>query len=88
MIYTEFRKDGWPLCPNCGEDELWSLYVPPLDGEPQALHVPPIKDAEAPVTMLEKYIAEIVGCLSCNWKIGGGMPQLTAGPSAQMNGVH
>lgn len=22
-VYTEFRKDGWPLCPNCGEDELW-----------------------------------------------------------------
>jgi hypothetical protein len=23
--YTEFRKDGWPLCPRCGEDELYSL---------------------------------------------------------------
>jgi hypothetical protein len=21
--FKEFRKDGWPLCPNCGEDELW-----------------------------------------------------------------
>lgn len=20
----EFRKDGWPLCPVCGEDELWT----------------------------------------------------------------
>jgi predicted RNA-binding Zn-ribbon protein involved in translation (DUF1610 family) len=20
----EYRKDGWPLCPECGEDELWS----------------------------------------------------------------
>lgn len=22
---SEFRKDGWPLCPQCGEDELYSL---------------------------------------------------------------
>lgn len=22
----EYRKDGWPLCPCCGEDELWSAY--------------------------------------------------------------
>ena len=20
---TEFREDGWPLCPQCGEDELF-----------------------------------------------------------------
>lgn len=25
--YKEFRKDGWPLCPNCEEDELYSLFV-------------------------------------------------------------
>lgn len=23
--FTEFRADGWPLCPQCGEDELYSL---------------------------------------------------------------
>jgi hypothetical protein len=23
-VYTESRADGWPLCPRCGEDELWS----------------------------------------------------------------
>lgn len=27
--YREFRKDGWPLCPNCGEDELWSAEMKP-----------------------------------------------------------
>jgi hypothetical protein len=21
----EYRRDGWPLCPQCGEDELMSL---------------------------------------------------------------
>jgi hypothetical protein len=23
-----FRADGWPLCPICGEDELYSLSIP------------------------------------------------------------
>jgi len=23
-----FRKDGWPLCPSCGEDEAYSLAIP------------------------------------------------------------
>lgn len=23
--YMEFRADGWPLCPQCGDDELYSL---------------------------------------------------------------
>ncbi len=22
----EFRGDGWPLCPQCGQDELYCLY--------------------------------------------------------------
>ena len=22
------RADGWPLCPSCGEDELWSAFIP------------------------------------------------------------
>lgn len=22
--FKEYRKDGWPLCPKCGEDELVS----------------------------------------------------------------
>ena len=27
-VYREFRDDGWPLCPQCGEDELWSPASP------------------------------------------------------------
>jgi hypothetical protein len=27
--YTEHRRDGWPLCPSCGEDELYSLAEEP-----------------------------------------------------------
>lgn len=26
--FTEFRPDGWPLCPQCGDDELYSLANP------------------------------------------------------------
>lgn len=26
--FVKFRSDGWPLCPVCGEDELYSLAVP------------------------------------------------------------
>ena len=26
--YARFRKDGWPLCPGCNEDELWSNSEP------------------------------------------------------------
>ncbi len=22
-LFAEFRKDGWPFCPNCEKDELW-----------------------------------------------------------------
>lgn len=29
-LYREFRADGWPLCPQCEEDELWAAYK---DGE-------------------------------------------------------
>lgn len=25
--YEEFRTDGWPFCPNCGEDELYSQLM-------------------------------------------------------------
>ena len=26
--YVRFKDDGWPLCPGCGADELWSSGVP------------------------------------------------------------
>lgn len=27
MSEPQYRKDGWPLCPCCGEDELADLSV-------------------------------------------------------------
>lgn len=51
-MIVEYRADGWPLCPFCEEDELWS----PLrwDGEGER---PPIA----------AYIAAGLRCYLCGW---------------------
>jgi len=52
MIYQETRADGWPLCPHCGEDELWSGF--PWDGtEPK----PP----------MQAWIDHGLRCYKCGW---------------------
>lgn len=28
VAFTKIRSDGWPMCPLCGEDELYSLAIP------------------------------------------------------------
>jgi predicted RNA-binding Zn-ribbon protein involved in translation (DUF1610 family) len=28
QVYPRRRTDGWPLCPACGDDELWSAEIP------------------------------------------------------------
>ena len=48
----EYRADGWPLCPCCGEDELWSALN--WNGEGDR---PPLSD----------YIAAGLVCYYCNW---------------------
>ena len=58
--YT-YRADGWPLCPQCGEDELWSR-VPGHQvhvGEP----IPEPGSAE----LLELCFREPFICYACNW---------------------
>lgn len=50
--YTAFRDDSWPLCPRCGQDELWSDIWNRLEPKP---------------TMTE-FIANIRGCYACGWK--------------------
>lgn len=32
-MFDHFRADGWPLCPHCGEDELWSRLIWNGEGE-------------------------------------------------------
>lgn len=29
-----YRRDGWPLCPQCGHDELWSARLPARPSDP------------------------------------------------------
>jgi len=50
--FTEFRSDGWPLCPRCGEDELWSPLVP---GPPEF------------TTSVEEYVKVGLRCYCCGW---------------------
>lgn len=52
--YAEFRQDGWPLCPNCGEDELYSQIMLAWTGT-----------GERP-TMQECVDGEMT-CYKCNW---------------------
>lgn len=46
------RLDGWPLCPQCGEDELWSEFQP---GPPNY------------VGTLAQYLAAPLHCYACQW---------------------
>lgn len=46
------RTDGWPLCPHCGQDELWSPLV--WDGI-----------GERPT--LGAYAAAGLRCYYCHW---------------------
>jgi hypothetical protein len=45
------RPDGWPFCPSCGEDELYSLFLPltPEDHKP------------------ENYFNDELRCYRCEW---------------------
>jgi hypothetical protein len=54
QAFTEFRADGWPFCPRCGEDELYShLMLGWTRDEP-----PPVKDC----------IDSGMKCYRCNWE--------------------
>ncbi len=52
-MYTEFRNDGWPLCPRCGEDELFTLALWP--------------DWQVSTPPLAWCVARIDGCYRCAW---------------------
>ena len=55
--YKEFRKDGWPYCPQCEEDELYSyLMLGWTKDEP-----PSVQDC----------IDAGMECYRCSWKSHG-----------------
>lgn len=55
--FKEYRKDGWPLCPRCGEDELASHLALLWDGREEP-HRP---------TVLECLRNGFV-CMACGWE--------------------
>jgi hypothetical protein len=54
-MFTHFRLDGWPLCPHCGADGLWSDYWWEGTG------------AKPPV---QRYIEAGMTCDQCGWHHG------------------
>ena len=56
LIFPQTRDDGWPLCPQCEQDEVYSMLV--WDGE----GAPPPLDA---------YVAAGMACYFCAWTYAG-----------------
>jgi hypothetical protein len=54
QVITEFRKDGWPLCPSCGDDELASVIMLNYHGQ------------DRPPTLAECLLGEFF-CYACTW---------------------
>lgn len=52
------RADGWPLCPRCGEDEVWS----------------PIWNTDRPRPSLNEFLAGPLACYACGWRDPGPRP--------------
>lgn len=48
----EFRADGWPLCPGCGGDEVYSL----------------IWNEDGPRPSMDEVMAGALACYRCTWK--------------------
>ena len=38
VLKVAYRADGWPLCPRCGEDELFSMQFPAKASDPLACY--------------------------------------------------
>lgn len=55
--FKKFRRDGWPLCPQCGEDELYS-YLMLTWTEPEPPSIQDCMDAG-------------MACYRCSWKSEG-----------------
>jgi hypothetical protein len=70
----EFRRDGWPLCPRCEEDELYSVAMLRWNGL-----------GERPT--LTACLKEEFRCYRCNWSgriepQGGRAKQIVPRPCA------
>lgn len=52
--FKEFRPDGWPYCPHCGEEELYSNLMLWWDGT-------------EPRPTMEQILSGRFGCYACGW---------------------
>lgn len=52
--FVEFTERGWPVCPGCGEDELWS---------------PLLWDGEGEQPKPQQYVDAGMRCYRCNWHL-------------------
>jgi hypothetical protein len=64
--FTEFRKDGWPLCPRCQEDELCSLYL--LTDHAMA------RSMVGEIISVEECLRYPFRCYQCDWRNDAGAP--------------
>lgn len=53
--FSAYRQDGWPLCPRCEEDELYSVVMLGY------------ADIRQPRPTLEDCLAGGFGCYRCGW---------------------
>lgn len=57
--FKEYRKDGWPLCPKCGEDELVSALLQVVDSDPY--------DPSETRPTLQECLQHGFLCINCDW---------------------
>lgn len=53
-MYADFRQDGWPLCPFCKEDELYSVLM-----------LKCTSDADRPTIL--QCMRNVMRCYRCSW---------------------
>jgi hypothetical protein len=56
-VRYDYRADGWPLCPRCGEDELMST-IPLHQANPHL---------SGPISLVAATPLDPMRCLACNW---------------------
>jgi hypothetical protein len=63
VTFTEFRSDGWPLCPACGEDELYSFL-----SMRDPFYVMNYFDEHGSNPPIQEYIDAGMCCYFCSWR--------------------
>lgn len=64
--FKEFRRDGWPLCPQCEEDELYSVYLMTDHALTRQM-----REEKIPAEELLRYPFR---CYQCSWRNDAGAP--------------